>query len=51
MHHPACATRSTDLPIVTGADMADGYRRIFEAIRLNVAFAVDELAITSDDTA
>jgi ketosteroid isomerase-like protein len=31
--------------------MADGYRRIFEAIRLNVTFTIDELAITGDDTA
>lgn len=41
----------TTLPTVTGADMADGYRRIFEAIRLNVTFAVDELTVTGDDTA
>jgi uncharacterized protein (TIGR02246 family) len=41
----------TTLPTVTGSDMADGYRQIFEAIRLNVAFTIDELAVTSDETA
>lgn len=41
----------TTLPSVTGADMADGYRRIFEAIRLDVAFTVDDLVVTSDETA
>jgi uncharacterized protein (TIGR02246 family) len=41
----------TTLPTVTGADMADGYRQIFDAIRLNVTFTIDELAVTSDDTA
>jgi len=41
----------TTLPTVTSADMADGYRRIFEAISLNVTFTIDELEVTSDDTA
>ena len=41
----------TALPTVTGADMADGYRRIFDAIRLDVAFTIDELVVTSDETA
>jgi len=41
----------TTLPTVTGADMAGGYRRIFEAISLNVTFTIDELEVTSDDTA
>ena len=41
----------TTLPTVTGADMADGYRQIFDAIRLNVTFTIDELVVTSDDTA
>ena len=41
----------TTLPTVTGADMADGYRRIFDAIRLNVTFTIDELVVTSDETA
>ena len=41
----------TTLPTVTGADMADGYRQIFDAIRLDVAFTIDELAVTSDETA
>ena len=41
----------TTLPTVTGADMADGYRQIFDAIRLDVTFAIDELVVTSADTA
>jgi uncharacterized protein (TIGR02246 family) len=41
----------TTLPTVTGPDMAKGYGQIFEAIRLNVAFAIDELAVTSADSA
>ena len=41
----------TTLPTVSGGDMADGYRRIFDAIRLDVAFIIDELAVTSDESA
>lgn len=41
----------TTLPTVAGGDMADGYRRIFDAIRLDVTFSIDELALTSDATA
>ena len=41
----------TTLPTVTGVDMADGYRRIFDAIRLDVTFTIDELVVTSDETA
>lgn len=41
----------TTLATVTGADMADGYRQIFDAIRLDVTFTIDELAVTSDETA
>ncbi len=41
----------TTLPTVTGADMADGYRRIFGAIRLDVTFTINELVVTSDETA
>jgi uncharacterized protein (TIGR02246 family) len=41
----------TTLPTVAGADMAEGYRQIFDAIRLNVTFTIDELAVTSEDTA
>ena len=41
----------TTLPTIIGAAMADGYRQIFGAIRLNVTFTIDELAITSDETA
>ncbi len=41
----------TTLATVTGTDMTDGYRQIFEAIRLNVTFTIDELVVTGDDTA
>ena len=41
----------TTLPTVTGAHMADGYRRIFDAISLDVTFTIDELAVTSADSA
>jgi len=41
----------TTLPTVTGPDMTKGYGQIFDAIRLNVAFTIDELSVTSDDTA
>ncbi|MGI9614491.1 MAG: YybH family protein [Acidimicrobiales bacterium] len=41
----------TTLPTVIGADMANGYRQIFDAIRLNVTFTIDELTVTSDATA
>lgn len=41
----------TTLPTVTGAGMADGYRKIFDAIRLDVTFTIDELAVISDETA
>ena len=41
----------TTLPTVTGADMTKGYGQIFETIRLNVAFTIDELVVTSADTA
>jgi len=41
----------TTLPTIAGGDMADGYRRIFDAIRLDVTFTIDELAATSDETA
>jgi len=41
----------TTLPTVTGAEMAGGYRQIFDAIRLDVAFTIDELAVKSDEAA
>lgn len=41
----------TALPTVAGGDMADGYGRIFGAIRLDVTFSMDELALTSEETA
>lgn len=41
----------TTLPTVTGIDMEKGYGQVFDAIRLNVAFTIDELVVTSPDTA
>lgn len=41
----------TTLPTVTGTDLEKGYQQIFDAIRLNVAFTIDELVVTSPDTA
>jgi uncharacterized protein (TIGR02246 family) len=41
----------TTLPTVTGADMAAGYGRIFDTIGLDVTFTIDELSVTSDETA
>ncbi len=39
------------LPTANGADMQGAYRQIFDVIRLEVSFTVDELEITSDRTA
>ena len=41
----------TTLPTVTGPEMANGYRQIFDAIRLDVTFTVDELVVTTDEAA
>jgi uncharacterized protein (TIGR02246 family) len=41
----------TTLPTAEGADMQDAYRQIFDAIRLDVTFTIDELEVTSDTTA
>ena len=41
----------TTLPTIIGPAMADGYRQIFNAIRLNVTFEIDELVVTSDKNA
>ena len=41
----------TTLPTVTGAEMTKGYGQIFDTIGLNVAFTIDELEVTSADTA
>jgi uncharacterized protein (TIGR02246 family) len=41
----------TTLPTAEGANMQGAYRQIFDAIRLDVTFAVDELEITSDNSA
>jgi uncharacterized protein (TIGR02246 family) len=41
----------TTLPTAQGADMQGAYRQIFDAIRLDVTFTIDELKITSDHTA
>ena len=40
----------TTLPTAEGADMQGAYRQIFDAIRLDVTFTIDELEITSDDS-
>ncbi|MDH5290890.1 MAG: nuclear transport factor 2 family protein [Acidimicrobiia bacterium] len=39
------------LPTAKGADMQVAYRQIFDAIKLDVAFSIDELEITSSHTA
>ena len=39
------------LPTATGGDMEGAYRQIFDAIRLDVTFTIDELEITSDTAA
>jgi uncharacterized protein (TIGR02246 family) len=41
----------TTLPTAAGADIEGAYRQIFDAIRLDVTFTIDELEITSDHTA
>ncbi|MDH3683499.1 MAG: nuclear transport factor 2 family protein [Acidimicrobiia bacterium] len=41
----------TTLPTVTGPEMANGYRQIFDAIRLDVTFTIDELVVATDETA
>lgn len=41
----------TTLPTAEGANMRGAYRQIFDAIRLDVTFAIDELVITSDQSA
>mgnify|MGYP002857838943 CR=1 FL=1 len=39
------------LPTAQGAGMEGAYRQIFDAIRLDVTFTIDELQVTSDQTA
>lgn len=39
------------LPTAQGSDMQDAYQQIFDAIRLDVTFTIDELEITNDHTA
>ena len=39
------------LPTAEGADIEGAYRQIFDAIRLDVTFTIDELEVTSDQTA
>jgi uncharacterized protein (TIGR02246 family) len=41
----------TTLPTAHGADMEGAYRQIFDVIRLDVIFTIDELVITSDQSA
>jgi uncharacterized protein (TIGR02246 family) len=39
------------LPTIAGQELADGYARIFDAIRLEDTFAVDELVVAGDSAA
>lgn len=41
----------TTLPTANGADMQGAYRQIFDAIRLDVTFTIDELEVASDEVA
>ena len=41
----------TTLPTAAGDQMKAAYGQVFGAIRLNVTFSIDELVVTSDDTA
>ena len=41
----------TTLPTAAGKELRTAYANIFAAIRLKVAFSIDELAITGNDTA
>ncbi len=41
----------TTLPTASGDQMEAAYGNVFGAIRLNVTFSIDELVVTSDDTA
>jgi len=41
----------TTLPTASGSDMEGAYGQIFEAIRLDVAFTIDELVVASDTVA
>ncbi len=52
----SCYTRDgifmpTTLPTAEGPNMQAAYQQIFDAIRLDVTFTIDELEITSDDSA
>lgn len=52
----ACYTRDgmfmpTTLPTAQGKAMQDAYVKIFETIRLNVTFALDELVVASEEVA
>ena len=39
------------LPTANGAEIEGAYRQIFDVIRLDVTFTIDELEVTSDHTA
>ena len=41
----------TTLPTAAGDQMRAAYEQVFGAISLNVTFSIDELVVTSDDTA
>ncbi len=50
-YSPDAIFMPTTLPTAKGAGMEGAYRQIFDAIRLDVTFTIDELEITSDDSA
>jgi uncharacterized protein (TIGR02246 family) len=41
----------TGLPTASGGELEAAYRQIFQAIRLDVTFSIDELKVASDDSA
>jgi uncharacterized protein (TIGR02246 family) len=41
----------TTLPTASGGALHDAYARIFDAIRLDVEFTIDELVVASDEVA
>lgn len=41
----------TTLPTASGSDMKSAYEQVFTAIKLNVVFTIDELAVTSENSA
>jgi ketosteroid isomerase-like protein len=41
----------TSLPSAAGEHLEDSYRHVFGAIKLNVAFTIEELVVTSENSA